>query len=42
MGKVFAYGVVAAIVSCVIWHGLTIKVGAIFSYEIYPLSRFFK
>ncbi len=25
-----------------VWHGFTFKIGSFFTFELYPLSRFFK
>ena len=30
------------LLSIAIWNGIEIKIGKVFSYELYPLKRFFK
>jgi len=34
--------ILIAILCLIIWNGIEIKIGKLFSYELYPFKRFFK
>ena len=33
--------ILVAVSGCITWNGILIKVGEVFRYEVYPLSRLF-
>lgn len=32
----------ALVIGAIAWHGLTIKIGEVFTFQIYPARRFFR